>query len=109
MQAPAGHPRPARTCVAALLACLLALALAPVSAHASGRAHGHRHITRTAVVLPSVADPAHAGDHSAVLPRGPSGSAPLIAWTRTADSSTTARPRTPQTPPARGPPAKGLA
>lgn len=111
MQAHAGHPRRARTCAAALLTCLLTLALAPVSAHASTRSqHPHRPISGSAVVLPSVvAGPAHASDHSALLPGPARVAATLVLWPGTANSSTTARPRTAETPPARSPPAQGLA
>lgn len=110
MQAQAGHPRRARTCAAALLTCLLTLALVPVSAHAGTRTPAHRHITRSAVVLPTtVADPGHAADHSAVLPNRPASTAALLAWPATADSSPTETPSTARTPPVRGPPAKGFA
>lgn len=110
MQAHAGHPRRARTCAAALLACLLTLALVPVNAQARSHTAAHRHISRTAVVLAAVvADPGHTADHGAVLPSRPTAAAALVSWPATADSSSTAKPRTAQTPPVRGPPAKGSA
>ncbi|HEV7203990.1 MAG TPA: hypothetical protein VGN18_05230 [Jatrophihabitans sp.] len=114
MQAHAGHPRRARTCAAALLACLLTLSLVPVGAQASSRPHAHQHVARIAVVLPTlVADPGHlalhGAVHSAVLPGLSVAATAVAAWPVTADSSPTAKHRTAQTPPVRGPPAQGSA